>query len=432
MARTTEWKIEMTRRALLRLGLTGAAMAALPFPFHRSARAEAGDPHLVVTFYAEGGWDTTQVLDVHDPADTTDGIDVDVLGQPLSQIATAGPLTYISNPATRPNVDPFFQHWADRTAIVNGINTRSTSHDQSRQLMATGYLDPTRADFAVMAAAANGPSLPLPHILLSGPSWGGPFAGLSGRVGGQLSQALAYNRLGDNGPLAVSAVGEAFIQQALTRQHAVDPALTAGAIAGKAAAFDDAQARGDQLARLGGALRNINQGNPTQLASAIANAFRQGLTTSVTLSQVGGFDTHTDNTQQNGRWNSLFGFLDPFLTQLAAEPGLAHSSLLDETTVIYFSEFARTPELNGNTPPGKDHHPWTSVMVIGKNVAPGVYGQTDDTQVGVKTNFKTGRPDDAGMVIDVTNLIAGLLTVAGANPKDYLPAGVLPFTAFVA
>src|SRR5579883_580868 len=134
MARTTEWKIEMTRRALLRLGLTGAAMAALPFPFHRSARAD-------------GGWDTTQVLDVHDPADTTDGIDVDVPGQPVSQIATAGPLTYISNPVTRPNVDVFFQHWASRTAIVNGINTRSTSHDQSRQLMATGYLDPTRADF---------------------------------------------------------------------------------------------------------------------------------------------------------------------------------------------------------------------------------------------------------------------------------------------
>src|SRR5579875_2165260 len=201
MARTTEWKIEMTRRALLRLGLTGAAMAALPFPFHRSARADAGDPHLIVTLYADGGWDTTQVLDVHDPADTTDGIDVDVPGQPVSQIATAGPLTYISNPVTRPNVDVFFQHWASRTAIVNGINTRSTSHDQSRQLMATGYLDPTRADFAVMAAAANGPSLPLPHILLSGPSWGGPFAGLSGRVGGQLSEALAYDQLGEGGPL---------------------------------------------------------------------------------------------------------------------------------------------------------------------------------------------------------------------------------------
>ncbi|HLK10327.1 MAG TPA: hypothetical protein VKW76_03005, partial [Candidatus Binatia bacterium] len=344
MARTTEWKIEMTRRALLRLGLTSAAVAALPFPFHRSARANAGDPHLVVTFYADGGWDTTQVLDVHDPADTTDGIDVDVPGQPVSAIATAGPLTFISNPLTRPNVDPFFLHWASKTAIVNGINTRSTSHDQSRQLMATGYLDPTRADFAVMAAAANGPSLPLPHILLSGPSWGGPFAGLSGRVGGQLTEALAYDRLSDSGPLGVSAIGEASIQQALVLEQQADPALKSGAIAGKTAAFYDAQSRGDQLARLGGALRNINQGNPTQLATSIANAFRQGLTTSVTINQVGGFDTHTDNTQQDGPWNSLFGFLDPFLTQLQAEAGLAHASLLDETTVIYFSEFARTPQ----------------------------------------------------------------------------------------
>jgi hypothetical protein len=232
--------------------------APAPRAHERSARADAGDPHLIVTFYADGGWDTTQVLDAHDPADASDGIDVDVPGAPTSALATAGALTYVSNPTTRPNVDLFFQRWAGKTAIINGINTRSTSHDQSRQLMATGYLDPTRADFAVMAAAANGPSLPLPHILLSGPSWGGPFAGLSGRVGGQLTKALAYNRLDDSGALGVSAIGEASIAQALALQQKADPALSSGAIAGKAAAFFDAQARGDQLARLGGALRNIN------------------------------------------------------------------------------------------------------------------------------------------------------------------------------
>src|SRR6266849_4025262 len=73
-------------------------------------------------------------------------------------------------------VDMFFTNWAGRSAIVNGIDTRSTSHDQSRQLVLTGYLDPTRADFAVMAAHHNGIDLPLPHLLLSGASFAGPFA----------------------------------------------------------------------------------------------------------------------------------------------------------------------------------------------------------------------------------------------------------------
>ena len=39
--------------------------------------------------------------------------------------------------------------------------------------------------------------MPLPHLLLSGQSFGGQFAGLSGRLGGQMGTAIAYNRLSD-------------------------------------------------------------------------------------------------------------------------------------------------------------------------------------------------------------------------------------------
>ena len=46
------------------------------------------------------------------------------------------------------------------------------------------------------------------------------------------------------------------------------------------------------------------------------------MTTSVTVENVGGFDTHSDNTQQNIRWQQLFTFLDQFLAALAAQPGL--------------------------------------------------------------------------------------------------------------
>src|SRR5690242_1879047 len=235
----TPWEMDLTRRTLLKLGVSTAVFAALPFPRGRAAWADMANPHFLVTFVGDGGWDVTQVFDVHDPLDATDGIDVDVpqavSGLPPSQIATAGGITYVSNPTTRPAVDTFFANWAARTAIVNGVNTRSTSHDQSRQLVLTGYLDPTRADFAVMAAKQNGPDLPLPHLLLSGPSFAGPFAGLSGRVGEQLGDALAYNRVPDPANpdlehLAVSALGEAYVQQALERQRAVD---APGAVGGK-------------------------------------------------------------------------------------------------------------------------------------------------------------------------------------------------------
>src|SRR5262245_35352143 len=392
------WEDGISRRTVLRLGVSAAALLSVPWSLGRRAEA-AGTPHFLVTFFGDGGWDPTQTLDAHDPLDATDGIDVDVPGQPPSALRSVGGLTYVSNPVTRPMIDTFFDTWASRSAIVNGIGTRSTSHDQSTQLVLTGYLDPTRADFAVMAAHHNGADLPLPHLLLSGPSFGGPFAGLSGRVGGQLGSALAYNRIPshtdpDGQQLNVSALGEAYIQQALERERT---SAGSGVLTGKFDAFREANRRGDKLVRSASSLpRDVGDG--TQLAVSLANAFRAGITTSVTIDTTGGFDTHSDNTQQNDRWQDVFTLLNDFLTGLAAQPGLASASLLDETTVVYCSEFGRTPQLNSDN--GKDHHPWTSMLLIGKRVRGGtVFGRTDGDQEGVKVNFDTGQPDAGGQLI---------------------------------
>ena len=125
------------------------------------------------------------------------------------------------------------------------------------------------------------------------------------------------------------------------------------------------------------------------------------MTTSITTSAGGGFDTHSDNTQQNNRFENTFAFLDGVVSQLAVEPGVAAASMLDETTVVLCSEFARTPLLNGDV--GKDHHPWNSMLLVGKNVRGGsVVGMSDSEQNGVKVNLSTGAPDDTGVVLDVT------------------------------
>jgi uncharacterized protein (DUF1501 family) len=430
MMRTT-YDDGVTRRTLLQLGAATAAALATPWPFKRLAMAASGAPHFLVAMIADGGWDVTQVFDVHDPLDDTDGVDVDVptaiSGLPPSEIAVASGLTYMSNPATRPAVDAFFSKWATRTAIVNGFGTRSTSHTQSMQLTLTGYLDPTRADFAVMAAHHNGADLPLPHLLLSGDSFGGNFAGLSGRLGRQMRQAFAYDSLED-GRLAVSGVSEAFVQQALEYDRLLAETRSE-AVTGKLAEYADANGRADRLARLASSL-NINSSNGTALGTSLAQAFRSGMTTSITLSAGGGFDTHSDNTEQNGRFNNVFTLLDGLVSQLAVEPGVVAPTMLDETTVVLCSEFARTPLLNGDA--GKDHHPWNSMLLVGKNVRGGsTVGASDSEQNGVKVNLATGQPDDAGVILDVTHVVAGVLTLVGANSKEYLPS-VAPFTAFVA
>ena len=422
----------VTRRSILKLGLTSAALATIPMVGQRKAWADPSNPHLFITFHSDGGWDPTQVLDPHDPLDQTDGIDVDVpqvvSGLPPSQLVTMGDLTYTSNPTTRPNVDAFFNAWGSRSAIVNGIGTRSTSHDQSTQLVHTGYLDPTRGAFAVMAADHLGRDLPLPHLLLSGPSFGGQFAGLSGRVGsGALAQAMAYNQMSTR-QLGVSAVGEGYVQQALARLNGLEHAQAEHAISGRLGQFVDAQGRADRLARFAQSLPSNGNG-AMAFATSLGNAFRQGLTTSVSVAGSGGFDTHNDNTQQNTRWDQVFGFLKTFVDGLAAQPGILAPSLLDETTIVHVSDFGRTPQLNGDN--GKDHHPWTSILFVGKRVRPGTFGLTDRDQEGVPIDLATGRPDNSGVILDVTNMVAGMMTLVGANPSTYLPGGLRPFTAMV-
>ena len=418
------WKDPITRRAVLRLGVTSAALLAMPWPLRRASAASA-PPHFLVTFIGDGGWDVVQVFDPYDPADTTDGVDVDVPGQPASRIATAGGITYVSNPTTRPSVDTFFNTWGSRSAVVNGIGTRSTSHDQSRQLVLTGYLDPTRADFAVMAASFLGQTLPLPHLLISGQSFGGKYAALSGRIGGQFGQVLNFDRVSDSRK-AVTTAGEALILQALAAQQSSD--LASGLVGGRAAEFVDANTRGDKLAALAASLPDDN-GSGTEFATSLGAAFRAGMTSSVTVNNVGGFDTHSNNQDQSRSWDDVFSFLNGFVAGLAAQPGVAGPSLLDETTIVYCSEFGRTPQLNGDN--GKDHHPWTSMLMVGGHVRGGTTsGMTDRNEEGVKVNFSTGQPDDTGVVLDVTNMVAGILTLVGANSNDYLPT-IKPFTAMI-
>jgi uncharacterized protein (DUF1501 family) len=430
---TIKWNEDVTRRGLLKLGVAGAALLSCPGTILRGqAFAQSASPHFLVMMFADGGWDPTQTIDVHDPLDPNDGIDVDVpfdiSGLPASQVRTVSGLTYMSNATTRPGVDAFFDAWAPKTAIVNGINTRSTSHDQSRQLVLTGYLDATRPDFAVVAAHHNGESLPLPHLLLGGMSFGGPFAGLSGRLGGQMGQAIQYNRVSNNRQ-AVSALGEAYIQQALEWQEMLEQGAPANSLTGKVAQFYDANGRADKLARLASTLQ-INMGNGTQLATSLGAAFKSGLTTSVSLQPSGGFDTHSDNTQQNARWDQVFTFLKDFCDGLQSQPGIAAPTLMDETTVVYCSEFARTPELNQDN--GKDHHPFTSMVLVGKHVRGGTtVGMTNGDQEGIKINFGTGMPDNGGQLLDVTNMVAGLVTLMGANSQEYMPT-VTPFTGMIA
>src|SRR5262245_8093847 len=98
----------------------------------------------------------------------------------------------------------------------------------------------------------------------------------------------------------------------------------------------------------------------------------------------GGWDTHSHHLEHTRDWllpplNRAFG---------ALLDDLADRGLLDSTLVAWTGEFGRTPAINGNQPPGRDH--WArvySAVLAGGAVRGGqVYGRSDNLAGEPKDN----------------------------------------------
>jgi hypothetical protein len=106
----------------------------------------------------------------------------------------------------------------------------------------------------------------------------------------------------------------------------------------------------------------------------------------VTLVTVifGGWDTHSHHLEHTRDW-----LLPPLNRAFAALlDDLADRGLLDSTLVAWTGEFGRTPAINGNSPPGRDH--WArvySTALAGGGVQGGqVYGKSDNLAADPKDN----------------------------------------------
>jgi hypothetical protein len=140
---------------------------------------------------------------------------------------------------------------------------------------------------------------------------------------------------------------------------------------------------------------------------------KSDLVTSVTMRASGAgnysFDTH-DPPAANAQVNNLRGvfevlgrlFLEMMLTPSNTQPG---KSLLDETVVHIFSDFGRTFATPGG---GTDHHPATTMMLLGGNVHGNrMIGGYDETIAG----SPLGRP------VDVINIEEGAMTTTSRVPS---------------
>ncbi|RME25009.1 MAG: DUF1501 domain-containing protein, partial [Deltaproteobacteria bacterium] len=341
-----------TRRELLQNAAIASALAAMGWR-PRMARAAAGDRKFIF-FFASGAWDTTAALDPHHGSD---GVDMD----PDTWTETVGGLSYTAGD-DRPAISRFFQRWGDRAAIINGIDHHTVGHDNGRQMTMTGTSSSSFADWPTIIAAHGNGDYPLPHVVFSGPAYAGTLGGTLVRAGGGTLLDLIDGSI-------VGYADEPAPQLATPADRMVDAFVHR-----RASAFHQERAGGSARTaeRTEALLSNLERGmelegrrfeaglddlGRTLLEQSIkaSELMRLGLSRCAMIDIPGGWDCHGDVAVNAAQYDDFFDALDQLMEHLATTPGQSMPWLVDEVVVVAWSEFGRTPLVNGSG--GKDHWP---------------------------------------------------------------------------
>jgi uncharacterized protein (DUF1501 family) len=174
---------------------------------------------------------------------------------------------------------------------------------------------------------------------------------------------------------------------------------------------------------------SINYESAGARAALVATALKQGISQCVTMNLVGGLDTHfgtqvTHATNQRNGWNAVADLIDDLRNAAHPEGG----AFIDHTTILVFSEFSRTPLINGAG--GRDHHISSSALLAGAGIKQNfVFGRAGDINMAPGlVDRKTGLPDPKGVNILPEDVIATVLAAAGV---DYSITRTSPLTGLL-
>ncbi|MCB9797248.1 MAG: DUF1501 domain-containing protein [Alphaproteobacteria bacterium] len=426
--------VRMTRRDFTRLLGSGLMGAGLGAQARSPARAAvAAQERCFLFLFCSGGWDTSFVFT---PLGDSPYADT----EPEAVAAEIGGLRFVDAPS-RPSVRSFFERYADRCCLINGIEVQSVTHERCRELILTGRSNLGGDDWPSILAALSPEPLSMPHVVLAGPAFTRDYSSRVVRIGdgGQLPQLLSEDvfaqlQLPGRFPSPeAQALEEAFLRGQLL--GGMDPSAS-----GQKAAFERRYATAlADLDALRGASRELNL-TPLEAdcerdivadAETALDCFSLGLSRCAMLRYNGwcneGWDTHQGLELQDINFEDLFAYLTGILQALDSRPGRYSETLADEVTVVLFSEMGRSPQLNAWE--GKDHWTFTSTMLIGSGVAGGrTLGAVDEYALGRRLDLASGELHDAGERLLPEHLGATLLALGDVDPGPFV-GGMGPILA---
>lgn len=453
----------LRRRTFLKAaaGFSGASLfGGLSFKAFAQATNLAPADRCFVFAYFSGGWDSLLALDPRDPnVFTADRItETRILpGYSLLSGDTSFP-TSVVTPATRmgaapsniqfgPAIGRLADHY-DLMAVVRGINMNTVAHEVGFRYFLTGK-EPNGAAARGSTTATEivgqmKPNNPVPNVAYGIETYNDRYPGYANALSVSRSADLLLTLAPSPTPLdseiekqlvnlrgqPVTCEAQAYDTRGLISQYRDSRGQMTQVLSNKLDnAFRFERPENAAVRAAYGLAASGPYDSAAGRTALVATALKQGISQCVSINLVGGLDTHfgsqvTHAQNQRTGWNALADLV----TDLRSSPHPAGGNFMEHTTILVFSEFSRTPLINGAG--GRDHHLTNACLLMGAGIKHNVvFGRSGDIGMSPgRVSRLTGLPDANGMTIMPEDVIA---TVLASAKLDYSITRTAPLTGLL-
>jgi uncharacterized protein (DUF1501 family) len=428
----------------------GALTLGGPLALQRALAAKDTKRRFIFAYF-EGGWDQLIALDPRDPAVFTEAKVGQTQIQPAFDLLPAGSRNLVAPNGSRitfgPAAQAFARHY-DKCCVVRGVAMDTVTHIVGRRYFLTGLPPRGRtargSSMGTRVVAQQGDHAQLPNLVMRVETYNDGLPNYANGV--SLSNVTDLISTFRPGPQALDDQLRGLLADYRAKTASCDPvalnhhgqlltsARQSQAKAHKMLAQDLGQHFDFQQNAALTALKQryaIGEGGaamaqPGAQAAMALQAIKHGVAQSVTVRLAAGLDTHGSEwasaqiARQRVGWQALATLVD----DLAREKDASGATLLSNTTVVVFSEFARTPKLNNNN--GRDHHLASSTLLIGAGVPHNkVVGATSNKGMNpLSIDPTTGAVKSGGTRLNPTLVLASVMESAGLDTSELRTTGL--------
>ncbi|HIF73644.1 MAG TPA: DUF1501 domain-containing protein [Porticoccaceae bacterium] len=398
----------MKRRDFTKLlGMAGLGVTG-PWTMQRTSALEPYTGNFYISLAAIGGWDVTSFCD---PKRNIPG------ERAINTWADSASVEQVGNIAYAPiaNNKEFFERFYKEMLVINGIDTRTNSHDDGSRHTWSGRIGFGYPSFGAIASRAIAPELPLSLVHASGYS---ETAGIT-RFSRLQNPSEIRNLINDSQVFYGSASYDLFEQSELDlinqyQNQRLDRLMSSPNLLPRQAVGMNnlylANSTRDDLDAFAALLPNTFETDSDFRAAQLALlAYQSGLCVATQLG-VRGFDTHQAHDDNHFEYLAKLTKLVAYIFDVAEAGGFA-----DKVVVAMASDFGRTPYYNSGG--GKDHWPIGSAIIIQQGAGWGnrVVGATDEEHQAYDINPETLQIDNNGIRLEPRHLQQALRRLSGID-----------------